>query len=290
MNTKHNGAENSRVLLGVVLMVVAMLTIPFIDGGAKYLSEEMSPLFISWARYAAASLIILPILLLKFGSNFLPKTHLKAHFLRTIFLVTAMTCYFIAIAQIPMATALSAYFVGPIIATLLAVFILGEKLTIRKIISLLLGFSGTLLILRPGGEFEPGLLFAMASGLFFALYLIATKQASHSSDPIKTLTFQCLVGMLLLSPQAIWAWSIPSTDQLMILLVMGVLSTFGHLLSIMAFQHAEASILAPLVYVELIGTTAVGFIFFNEFPEPIVWLGAAIIIASGLLLVLQRRQ
>ncbi|PCI05525.1 MAG: hypothetical protein COB78_02710 [Hyphomicrobiales bacterium] len=290
MKSEQPGMENPRILRGVVLMALAMLTLPFVDGGAKHLSADMSPLFVSWARYAAATLIVLPIAFYKFRFDFLPRTHLKAQFLRTIFLVTAMTCYFVAIARIPMATALSAYFIGPIITTFLAVFLLGEKLTVRKIASLLLGFAGVLLILRPGGEIEPGILFAMASGMFFAFYLIATKQASSNSDPLKTLTFQCLVGSILLFPQAIWTWASPSPDQLLLLLGMGILSTFVHLLSIMAFQYADASILAPLVYIEMVGTTAVGLIFFNEFPEPLVWLGSAIIISSGLLLVVGKRQ
>jgi len=290
MKSELPGTENSGILLGAVLMAVAMLTIPFIDGGAKHLSADMSPLFVSWARYAAATLIVLPIAFYKFRFALLPRTHLKAHFLRTVFLVTAMTCYFVAIAHIPMATALSAYFIGPVIATFLAVVLLGEKLSIRKIASLLMGFAGVLVILRPGGEIEPGILFAMASGMFFAFYIIATKQAASSSDPLKTLTFQCLVGAILLLPQAIWTWASPSPDQLLLLLGMGVLSTFAHLLSIMAFQYADASILAPLVYVEMVGTTAVGLIFFNEFPEPLVWLGSAIIISSGLLLVIGKRQ
>ena len=149
-----------------MLMSIAMLAIPMVDGAAKYLSSAHSPLYISWARYAVACVIVVPIALARHGSSFLPREQIGAHLGRTIFLVASMTCYFVAITHIPLAAANSAYFVGPIIAMVLAVAFLGEALTTRKIVSLVLGFVGTLIILRPTGSIDPGFLLALASGGF----------------------------------------------------------------------------------------------------------------------------
>jgi drug/metabolite transporter (DMT)-like permease len=259
-----------------------------VDGTAKYLSSSHSPLYISWARYAVACAIVLPLAIARHGRRFLPREQVGAHLLRTIFLVAAMTCYFLAIARIPLATAISAYFVGPIIAMILAVMFLGEALTFRKSVSLLLGFAGTLIILRPTGGIDPGLLLAIGSGGFFALYMIATRQASRESEPIKTLAFQCLVGAVLLTPQAIWAWSVPELAGLWVFLAMGFLSVGSHILSIIAFRYAEASTLAPLVYLELLGTATVGYVVFAELPDVYVWVGALAIVLGGALLVVQR--
>ena len=277
-------------MLGIGFMVAAMLIIPVVDGTAKYLSSAHSPLFLSWARYAFAVLIVLPVAFYKHRSRFLPRSHLGAHFLRTIFLMAAMTCYFVSISLIPMATAISAFFVGPIIATLLAVFILGERLTLKKVLALILGFSGALLIVRPDMDFDPAILLALASGVLFGFYIVATRQASQNSDPLKTLAFQCLVGTIILTPQAIWFWSWPTYDQLYLFAGMGLFSAFSHFLSIAAFRKAEASILAPLVYVELIGTAAIGFIIFGEVPGLTVWIGAGVIVAGGLVLIGRTRS
>ena len=209
--------DPSRAMRGVMLMTVAMLVIPLVDGLAKYLSAGYSPLFISWARYAVASAIVLPVAVARPGRPVFPTVNLFAHTLRTVFLVVAMTLYFLALARIPLATTSSAYFVGPILAAVLATVWLKEKLTTRKILSLALGFAGSLVILRPGGTIEPGLLMAFGAGLFFALYMIATRQASRDSDPLTTLAFQCLVGTVLLTPQAIWAWSTPAVGDLILL-------------------------------------------------------------------------
>ena len=122
-----------RAATGIVLMVVAMLMIPIVDGQAKYLSTDYSPLFISWARYVVACLIVLPFAAARYGARrMFPAEQLAAHTLRTFFLVVSMTLYFVAVAQIPLATATSAYFVGPIIAVVLAVAVLKETLTGQK--------------------------------------------------------------------------------------------------------------------------------------------------------------
>lgn len=274
-----------RTLLGIVLMALAMLMIPLVDGLAKHLSQTHSPLYISWARYAVACFVVLPFALRMHGRAFLPRRDLGSHVLRTVFLMAAMTLYFLAIARIPLATAASAYFVGPIIAVLLAFLILGEQLTVRKLLALGLGFAGAMIILRPDGSIDPGILMAMASGGCFALYLIATRKASQSSDPVKTLVFQCLVGAMILTPGAVWAWSVPAAAELHLFAAMGLLSAVSHVLSITALRYADASTLAPLVYLELVAASLLGYFFFGELPGLSVWIGAGVIVAAGLVLM-----
>lgn len=281
-------ADQSRPALGIALMAVAMLSIPLVDGIAKYLSADHSPLFIAWARYVVASAAVLPVAAIGYKGGVFPTERRGSHVLRTIFLVTAMTLYFLSIATAPLATAVSAYFVGPVIAVTLAAIILKERLTPTKIASLVLGFIGAIVILRPGPNIEPGILLALGAGLFFALYLITTRQASQVSDPVKTLAFQCAVGTLLLTPQAVLTWSTPGWDTLIFFAALGVLSAMSHFLSIAAFRFADASTLSPLVYLELIGSAAVGYFAFSDVPRGATIAGATLIVAAGLLLLRRR--
>lgn len=275
---------------GIILMIVAMLTIPLVDGLAKYLTAAYSPLFLSWARYVVACAIVLPVAAVYHGTRVLPAERRVAHTLRTVFLVISMTLYFMAIARIPLATAVSAYFVGPIIAVVLSVPVLKERLTTRKVLSLVLGFVGALVILRPGATIESGLLLAFGAGLFFALYIIATRQAARDSDPLQTLVFQCAIGALLMTPQAVASWTTPAWSDLIFFVGLGVFSAAGHILSIIAFRLADASTLAPLVYIELIGAVAIGYLAFHEFPGPVTLIGAALIAAGGLILLQRGRR
>ncbi len=271
-------------------MSLAMLGIPIVDGIAKYLSTSYSPLFIGWARYAVASLIVLPLAYRYHGRQIFPDEQRFAHLVRTAFLVTAMTLYFLAIARIPIALAVSAYFVGPVIAVALSVMFLKETMTLRKTLSLALGFIGSIVVLRPSGDIEVGVIMAFGAGLFFALYLIATRQASQESDPIKTLAFQCVVGTVLLSPQAAFTFSLPEIDVLWLFAGLGLFSAIGHILTIWAFKLADASTLAPLVYLELVGSALIGFLIFAEVPTIMTVIGACLIVASGIVLVVRSNR
>jgi drug/metabolite transporter (DMT)-like permease len=278
----------SRTRHGVLLMTAAMLAIPVVDGLAKHLTASYSPLFLGWVTYVSASLIVLPVTAAHHGRRLFPARSRHLHFLRAVLLVTAMTLYYLAIARIPLATAVSAYFVAPIIAIPLSVLILKERMTPIKGLSLALGFAGSMVILRPGGVVDLGLLFAFGSGVVFAFYLIVTRMIARDSDPLRMLAFQCVTGAVLLSPQALLFWSEPAWRDLVFFAGLGVFSAASHLMSIAAFRMTDASTLAPLVYIELIGATAIGYAAFGDIPDLTTVAGAGCIVAAGLVL-LQRR-
>lgn len=266
-----------------------MLLVPTIDGIAKALSTTHSPLYISWARYDSACLFVLPWAVARRGRHFLPREELPAHALRTFFAAAAMCCFFVGISFAPLADVTSAYFVGPIVAAILSVLLLGEVLTWRKIAALVLGFTGAVVVVNPGGGLNAGLLLGVAAGVLFALYVIATRMTSRASDPVGTLAFQCLFGAVILAPLAAWQWSLPSAGELWLFLLMGAISALCHFMTISAFRHAEASLLAPLSYLELLGAVVIGYAFFQDLPGIRVATGAALIVLGGLVL-LQRRH
>lgn len=269
-------------------MTLVGLCLPVVDGIAKYLSASYSPLFIGWARYAAACIVVVPLVAVMRRGQIFPRENRAAHVLRTVVLVTAMTLYFLAIARIPLATAICAFFVGPIIAVALSVFLLKERMTIGKAVSLALGFAGSVVILRPDGSINNGVLLALGAGVSFAFYIVATRQAALRSDPVKTLAFQCVIGALLLSPQAAWTWATPAWSDLALFASLGLLSAIGHMLAISAFRFADASTLSPLVYVELIGAALIGYVAFNEVPDAATFVGASLIVGAGLMLLPRR--
>lgn len=266
-----------------------MLTIPIVDGTAKYLSSSYSPLFIGWARYAVASVVALSMATVGHGRDLFPVGRRSSHIIRSVCLVGAMTLYFLGIARIPMTTALSAFFVGPIAAVAFSILLLGEKMTRAKGLALALGAVGSLVILRPGASTDPGVLLALGAGLLFACYLLATRHAAQAGAPLQTLAFQCVTGTLLLTPQALATWKTPASEHVLLFLMMGAVSALSHLLSILAFRRADASTLAPVVYVELIGTAAIGLIVFNEFPDRYTIAGGTLIVLAGLALMRPHR-
>lgn len=270
---------------GVLLMAGAMLVIPVVDGVAKYLTADYAPVFIGWARYLLGCLLVLPLAAIRHGRRLLPPDRRAAHFVRTIFIVLAMTLYFLAIARIPLATAATTALIGPIVAVVLSVFVLKERLTPRKLLSLACGLAGSLVILGWHGSLDPGVLYALGSGLSFGCYLVATRHASRDSDPVQTLAFQVLFGTLLLTPFALLEWSTPAWGDVGFFAGIAVLSTVSHMMSINAFRFADASTLAPLVYLELVGVAIIGYFAFDEIPGWSTVIGAALIVAGGVILI-----
>jgi drug/metabolite transporter (DMT)-like permease len=266
-------------------MIIAMLIIPLVDGIAKYLSQDYSPLFVSWMRYLSGTLFVVPITLAIHGKRAWPTQGVGSQVARTIFLVLAMTLYFVAISTVPLADATAAYLLAPVITSVLAVLILNEAFSRRKALAVILGLVGAMTIVRPGFSTEPGILLALGAGVSFALYVIATRKASQASEPLVTLNFQYVLGALLLTPLGMLYFSVPLTDTLLLVVLMGAISVTAHLLSIIAFKFAQASTLAPLIYLELVSSVAVGYWLFGDLPTTLTWVGIVIIVVSGLLLI-----
>lgn len=281
----------SNQIRGIMMMASASAIIPVADGLAKVLSQNHSAMLVSSGRFFAAAFLLLPIAFMRHGRRALPPRHrLKPHILRTILMISAMTLFYAAIVTIDLATAVSAFFIGPIVASIAAVFLLGEKMTRAKVAALLLGFVGAMIIARPGAALSSGVLLALTAGVFYGFYLVSTRMASGETTPLQALVFQNVFGTLILLPQAVLTWSTPSGFEVALLLAMGVISLICHALTITAFSHADATTLAPLSYVELVTSATVGYLWFGQVPEPAIWIGAACVAAAGLMLILTKRQ
>ena len=187
-----------------------------------------------------------------------------------------------AIARIPLADAIGAYFVAPIAAILFAALLLGEKITAPLIVALAAGFLGTILIVQPGTSTSIGMVYAVAAGVVFGLFLALTRKAGLTIDPIVTLGFQCGVGAILLLPFGlVLASPIGWTDGGLLILC-GAIWAIGHYTIILAFKFASTSVLAPVVYVEIIGAAVVGYWIFGDVPNTLASIGIMIVIVAGL--------
>ncbi|HZG27481.1 MAG TPA: DMT family transporter [Ensifer sp.] len=281
----------SSQIRGIVFMATSSAIIPVADGIAKVLSENHSALLVSSGRYFAASFLLLPIAFMKHKGSALPPRHrLKPHIMRTLLMVLAMTLFYVSIVTIDLATAVSAFFIGPVVGSVTAVFMLGEKMTKAKLVALALGFAGAIIIARPGASMSPGVLLALASGVCYGFYLVSTRLASGETTPLQALVFQNVFGTLLLLPQAFLTWTTPSCTEILLLLGMGAISLLCHTLTINAFRHADATTLAPLSYVELITAATLGYVWFGQSPELNVWIGAVFVASAGLLLIFTRKN
>ena len=273
-----------RPLAGIVIMVAAMLLLPVLDLCAKILSQlDYHVLQVSWLRFTAHLLWMLPILMLVRQDWTTPPARLGLQLARGACLLLATIFFFVAISHNTIPNSLALLFVSPLIVTLLSPALLGESVGIRRLLATATGFVGVLVVLQPqAADFQPSILFALLAGVCYSFYIILTRKLTAASSPVVMLFYTALVGCIALLPAMPAVWSTPDRFGWMLIAVMGGTAAIGHFLVIIACRMAPASLLAPFNYTEIIGATALSYVFFSYLPEAHVWLGVGIIALSGL--------
>ncbi len=280
-----------RPIIGVALMLVAMVNMPFIDVFAKFLGQDGVPVLqIVWARMVFGSLLILPFALRQASpAQLIPADPLYL-LLRASLMISATFSFFWALKFLPIADALAIFFVQPLLITLLSPLILGEKVGPRRLIACLIGFIGTLIIIRPGFvAMNPGSFLALAAGSFLALYFLLTRKISGKAPASVTTLQTTVIGAAIASAVMPFLWQMPTPGQWAMFIGLGAVATFGHFLIVRAYDYAEASLLAPLAYTEMVMATFLGWFFFDQLPDRWTIFGVAILIACAIYISMRER-
>ena len=267
----------------IILNLSAWIVLPFMDTIAKYLSSEISFFQITWARYFFTVFWTLPLMFFFFRKNLKWSENPKLQILRGVTLLSANICFFYSISIISMAKALTLAFIAPLVTTALSTIILGEKVGIKRWSAVIVGFLGSLIVIRPGLiEFNLATLAALGTGFFYGVYLIITRKLHTVDNPLLTLLITGVVGAIISSLFVPIIWINLSQSQWFWLALMGIFACLGHLLLIYSLRYADASKLAPFGYFEIVTTIILGYYFFEDFPDIWTFTGLFIIIFSGI--------
>lgn len=280
-----------RTIIGIALMLGAMAVLPFLDVVAKTLGNQGMPILqIVWARMAFGALLTLPFTLRHGGTAAIRPDRPAYHTLRAALLVAATFLFFSALKYLPIADALAIFFVQPLILTAISPFVLGEKVGPRRWAAVAVGFIGTLIIIRPGlSELNPGTFLALGAGAALAIYFAMTRRISGSAPAMVTTFHTSLMGTILTTLAVLPLWEPPTATQWGLLFLIGFIATVGHYLIVRAYDHAEASLLAPLAYTEMVMATFAGWWFFGDFPDGWTFVGVAILIACATYISVRER-
>ncbi|MGE3877244.1 MAG: DMT family transporter [Parvibaculaceae bacterium] len=277
---------------GILFLLCAMAVLPFLDVVAKFLGRQEVPVVeIVWARLFFGVLLTLPFVLHGRDARvFIPTTPL-IQTIRCFFNIAATACFFWSLKYLPIADTLAIFFVQPLIVTLLSPLILREHVGIRRWSAVFIGFIGTLIIIRPGFQaINPGVLFALGAGSLSALYLILTRMIAGKADPIVTTFHTNFVSVIMVSAILPFFWEMPSLEQWGLFVLLAICGTTGHFMIVLAYRHAEASLLAPLAYTEMIMATAAGWWFFGDFPDRWTFVGVGVLIACAIYISYRERK
>ena len=267
----------------ITFNLLAWVMLPIMDGFAKYLSSDLPVLQITWARYFFTVAFTLPIMFFFFRKNLVWTDKPKLQLIRGLILLTANVCFFYSISIISLAKALTLAFIAPLIVTAFSPIFLGEKVGFRRWSAVIIGFIGSMVVIRPGFvEINLASLAALGTGVMYGFYLIITRKLSSSDNPLLTLLLTGVVGAIIISFVMPFVWIEPTLNQWSMMAAIGIFACVGHLFIILSLKYADASKLAPFSYFEIVTNIIIGYYFFSDFPDKWTFLGLFIIILSGI--------
>ena len=266
----------------IILNLSAWVMLPIMDGFAKYLSSTLPVLQITWSRYFFTVVIVLPVMLIFFRKNFKWTEEPKLQLIRGLLLFCANILFFYSISVISLAKALTLAFIAPLIVTILSPILLNEKVGFRRWAAVIVGFIGSLIVLRPGFvEVSLASIAALGTGVLYGFYLIVTRKLHNSDHPLLTLLLTGVVGAIIGSIIVPTVWVQPTITEWYMMFAIGFFASIGHLFLILSLRYADASKLAPFGYFEILTNIIIGYYFFYNFPDNWTFLGLFIIISSG---------
>ena len=267
----------------ITFNLLAWVMLPIMDGFAKYLSADLPVLQITCARYFFTVAFTFPIMLFFYRNQLKWYDKPKLQIIRGLILLIANICFFYSISVISLAKALTLAFVAPLIVTAFSPMFLGEKVGFRRWSAVVIGFVGSLVVIRPGFvEINLASLAALGTGVMYGFYLIITRKLSTSDNPLLTLLLTGIVGAVIITCVMPFVWVTPSLNQWSMMAAIGVFACIGHLFLILSLKYADASKLAPFSYFEIITNIIIGYYFFSDFPDNWTFIGLFIIVLSGI--------
>nr|WP_249792547.1 DMT family transporter [Bradyrhizobium sp. BRP22] len=276
-------ARADRPFKGIALILLSTVFLGTSDATSKYLSATLPSIEITWIRFLVFTLIMSPAMLPGSPLYAMRTGSVGLQFVRGATLLGSSLFFISGLRFLPIAEASSTSFVSPLFVTALSIIFLSEKVGLRRWIATGVGLLGVLIILRPGtSAFHAAAFFPLVSALCWASTLIMTRMISGRDAAITTMAYSAIVGFGIMSMMVPFAWVTPTWHDILFGILIGVASTAGQWIVVLAFRYADASVLAPFSYTQLLWVSLLGFFIFGEVPDVWTITGAAFIVASGL--------
>lgn len=272
------------VAVGAAMFLAVTLVVAGDTAGKALGGLGVHPFLIAWARFLLALLLLAPVLG-PLGANLRQAMH-PGLALRGAVIAAGIASILTALRTEPIADVYGAFFIGPVIAYVLSLLMLGERSDLARGALMGLGFLGVLMVVQPGLNFRFGIVFALFAGGMYGLDLVLTRRFAGRYRPGAMLFSQLFWGSVVLAPMGLWhAGSLlgqPTPGRLALILVSALGSAAGNYLIVRISRQVPASVVAPMVYLQLISAAVMGWLAFGALPDPLALAGLAVITASGL--------
>ena len=281
-----------RILRAILAILLSVACFSVLNAISKTLTEHYPVVQVIWARYLFAFVFMMALFLPRSGRALFRWHNVGSQVVRGLLLFLSSFLYFHGLVYLPLATAASISLTSPLIVTALSARFLGEPVGVARWIAVCVGFAGALIVVRPGhANFEWHSLLVVGSTLSSAFYQLYSRRYGQAERPDASATMATIVGSVVALPLLPFEWATPAFGWDWALFVaIGVLAGVGHYFVTIAYSQAPAATIAPFNYAQLIGAAILGYLLFDNIPDFWTWVGAAVIVCSGLYLGHAERQ
>ncbi|PMR67495.1 DMT family transporter [Halomonas heilongjiangensis] len=280
--------SSDRPLRGIGYMLIAGLLFVMLDSTAKWLTQTHSPVQVLWARYAGHMVILAAYLVwlgLARSRSLLATESPGGQCLRGLLLALASLLAYLSLRELPLLQVYVFHFGAPLLVTLLAMPLLGERVDAPRGLAVMVGFVGVLVAVGPvDWRAQPMALLPLGMAFCFALYQLTTRRFGRHDHPLASLWYAGLAGALASSIALPFFWTPIGLAELPLFLGIGLIGATSQLALILAMRHAPASLASPFLYVQIVWASLFGFVLFGDLPPLTTYLGATLIIAAGIFL------
>lgn len=284
------GLRPASSVKGMTYMLLASLLAAAMVGCIRVASATVHPFEVAFFRAVFGFLVFTPTFF-RYGFEPLKTARIGMQASRGCIHATATVLFFLAISLIPLAKVMSILFSAPLFASLIAVAFLGERIRVRRMVALAIGFAGVLIIVRPGGiGFGLGETAMVISAILWAFNLTAVKVLSRTESSLTITLYMGLFMMPICFIAAVPFWTWPTPTEYGWLAAVGCIGGLNQFFIAKAYSHADMTAVLPLDFLRLVWTAAVGVAFFNEIPDAWTWVGAVVIFASATYITLRESR
>ena len=276
---------NGLPLSGILLIVFGLSAAAFSGGLMKIMSETMAPVLIVWFRFTGYFLIMVPVVAWKArrGTRVFPVPRPGMQGLRGLCMAGSTVCFITGAQTLDYANAIAILYAYPFFLTLVAPFLLGEKVGTAAWLGVIGGFMGVLIIVRPSFDgIGTDALWVLGCSLLVTSQLVINRKLGAVADPLVTSCYGAFVAMCITAFSLPYVWQPVGWDDAWILAALGLMGAISQTAIVLAFTKAPASDLAPFTYTELVSAVVFGFLMFGTLPDALSWAGMALIVISGI--------
>lgn len=281
-----------RPLLGIGCMLVAGLLFTMLDTSVKLLAQNYSPIQVVWARYAGHMLVLVGYLLWlgrQRGGELLRTESLAGQSLRGLLLFVASCFAYLAFRELPLLQVYVINFSSPLLVTLLAIPLLGERVSLARWLAVLVGFIGVIIAIGPvDWRTQPAILLPFGMTLCFALYQLCTRRFGREDHPLTSLFYAGLAGAIVSTAVVPAFWTPIALGDIPLFFAVGLLGAVSQFGLILSMRFAPASLVSPFLYTQIVWASLFGYVFFGDVPLLEIYIGAVLIIGAGIFLATRK--